>query len=125
MRLLRIGRETVNMDQVLSIYDTDEEYRLIFGFGAEEHQVWFVGDDYQVFSRWLDSNATNLTPSTPDDQEWEQYKRNVGEMNREQWEAARREHRDVSAMLDSLDPTSDAWKRQMDRASRLEGRLGY
>lgn len=70
--LLRLGRDVVNMDRVLSIYDTGEKYILRFGHGEhgnEHHQVQFADDDYRVFSRWLDANATNLTPKTEMDEE--------------------------------------------------------
>lgn len=130
MNLLRIGRDTVNMDQVLSIYETGEKYILRFGHGEhgnEHHQVQVLGEDREAFARWLDANATNLTPNTEMDQEWEAYKAKGGDMSRSMFEANVECLRSVNKELDNtnIDLEPARWKRLADSAATYEKRLLY
>ena len=133
---LRIGAVSVNMDQVLDIHEYRAEdhrpqrepeghiFRLSFGHpdnDSTEHMATLSGADAEAFSAWLDEQATNLTPATEDDQEWEEYKARVGEMDRARWEATKRELHQLNRDMNDAEPSA----RQMNRASELEVRLGY
>lgn len=86
--LLRIGKTTLNMDQLLTVQEYAPEdnrpqwfeegliFRLLFGHPSDvsdgmEHEVKLSGTDAEAFAVWLDDNATNLTPTSQEDIECE------------------------------------------------------
>lgn len=139
--LLRIGDKLLNTDQIVEA-NTErigERVRVAIETTATSYdagaldQVWFPAphqivlwdEEARAFIQWLDANATNLTPQTPEDQEWEAYRANDGDMTRPEWERTRNQLQALSESLEHMSPDSPSWERQMERASELEVRLGY
>ncbi len=116
--LLRIGNTTINMDQVKEINDHGER-RIEISF-AWDDVMPLVGEEAAALRSWLNEHATNLTPQTPDDEEWEEYKAGGGDMTRSRWEATKRELRQLNR-----DMEHSYSEKRMNRASRLEEKLGY
>ena len=117
---LRIGAVSVNMDQVSEIYVSPSEEQAVIRLGLNR-ELGFKGSEAKALVGWLDSHAANLTPATPDEQEWEEYKASIGEMDRARWEATKRELHQLNRDMNDAEPSA----RQMNRASELEVRLGY
>lgn len=153
MTLLRIGGQTVNIRNVvrieeyppgtfnLSVFGSPrfanhvvvevvttgtDHYGYADGSSAPApHKVEFHKEEAEALLGWLDANATNLTPSTPDDRAWLDYTEHGGDMPRQAWERVRGRLRAVHENLEHADPDSPAWERQMARAGELEAKLGY
>ncbi len=154
MMLLRLGKTTVNMDNVVEarIYEPGEHingytgrplnegHRVVLYTTAtagtwvsESHvepspfEVWLDGAEAQAFVRWLDANSTNLIPKTEMDEEWEAYKAEGGEMSRQSFEAQVRMLRDLNRKLDAIDMDlePERWNNVMDSVARIEERLLY
>lgn len=121
--LLRIGNTTINMDLVKKINDQGERMEVSF---AWDDVMPLVGNDANSLRSWLDANATNLTPKTEMDEEWEAYKSKGGDMSRGAFESCILELRELNRQMDEIGmDKSHKWGGRLDRAGRLEERLLY
>lgn len=93
--------------------------------GSTGYQIELYGNDAEAFLRWLDANATNLTPKTEMDEEWEAYKAKGGDRDRSAFENGVHSLRDLYKRMDEVGDDDPRWKDFMDSAARLEKRLLY
>lgn len=131
MALLRIGDTTINIDNVTTIeqrggttYVSLAAPESLDMSEIRPQMVALAGDEARALAGWLDANATNLTPKTEMDEEWEAYKAKGGTMDRARFEADVQELRRLNREMDE-EPDLNKWDSRLKQTARLEERLMY
>jgi hypothetical protein len=124
MDLICVGGRVINLALVTHA-DLDagtpdvSAVRLHLAVPSEGGQAWvdFTGDEAAALRAHLVSAAFDLTPATPDDREYAEFRRRGGDMPRADWDGLRESLRSM------VDRGGEWTQRDFDRAAAIEAQL--